>query len=66
VSLSPEALQQGLQYGPTAGMPRLCDWLLDLQEREHGRKRGVDWRVSITTGSQDGINKVSSVSDIIY
>jgi len=60
-SLSPEALRQGLQYGPTSGTPQLCEWLLHLQEQEHGRKRGIDWRVSITNGSQDAIYKVSSI-----
>jgi DNA-binding transcriptional MocR family regulator len=61
MSLSPDALRQGLQYGPTAGMPQLCEWLLDLQEREHGRKRGIDWRVSVTNGSQDAIYKVDPI-----
>ena len=61
MSLSPEALQQAFQYGPTAGMPQLSEWILNLQEREHGRNRGADWRLSVTNGSQDAIYKVRSV-----
>ena len=52
------ALAEGLQYGPTAGLPALCEWVYGLQEREHDRKRGEGWRVSIGAGSQDVIYKV--------
>ncbi|KAI1796884.1 PLP-dependent transferase [Ganoderma leucocontextum] len=51
------ALAEGLQYGPTAGMPDLIGWFYDLQEREHGRKKGEGWRMSIGSGSQDVIHK---------
>lgn len=53
-----KALAEGLQYGPTAGLPSLCEWVYELQEREHGRKKGEGWRVSIGAGSQDVIYKV--------
>ncbi|KAI0326947.1 PLP-dependent transferase [Cubamyces sp. BRFM 1775] len=52
-----KALAEGLQYGPTAGLPNLCEWIFGLQEREHGRKKGEGWRVSIGSGSQDVIHK---------
>ena len=56
--VSGEALAEGLQYGPTAGIPSLIEWVYGLQEREHGRKKGEGWRVSIGGGSQDVIYKV--------
>lgn len=55
--VSGEALAEGLQYGPTAGIPSLIDWVYGLQEQEHGRKTGEGWRVSIGSGSQDVIYK---------
>ncbi|KAI0925700.1 hypothetical protein AcV5_008368 [Taiwanofungus camphoratus] len=55
--VSGEALADGLQYGPTAGLPALCEWVYGLQEAEHGRKKGEGWRVSIGAGSQDVIFK---------
>ena len=51
-------LAEGLQYGPTAGLPCLIDWVYGLQEQVHGRKKGEGWRVSIGSGSQDVIYKV--------
>ncbi|GJE89936.1 PLP-dependent aminotransferase family protein [Phanerochaete sordida] len=51
------ALAEGLQYGPTAGIPALIEWVHGLQEREHGRSKGEGWRVSIGSGSQDVIYK---------
>ncbi|EMD31483.1 hypothetical protein CERSUDRAFT_109359 [Gelatoporia subvermispora B] len=50
-------LQEGLQYGPTAGLPCLLEWVYGLQELEHGRKKGEGWRASIGSGSQDLIYK---------
>lgn len=52
-----KALAEGLQYGPTAGLPDLSEWVYGLQEREHGRKKGEGWRLSIGSGSQDVIHK---------
>ncbi|TFK36666.1 PLP-dependent transferase [Crucibulum laeve] len=52
-----EALAQGLQYGDTAGLKGLRDWIYSLQEREHGRKQGEGWCVSVGAGSQDLIYK---------
>ena len=59
VSLSGPELAIGLQYGATAGLPRLIDWFVGLQERSHGRIRNEGWRLSVGTGSQDLIWKVS-------
>ncbi|GAA5938611.1 hypothetical protein JCM10213_006980 [Rhodosporidiobolus nylandii] len=50
------ALEEGLQYGPTAGLGALVKWLENLQEVRHKRAKG-EWRVSVGSGSQDLINK---------
>lgn len=64
VSLSGPDLASGLQYGATAGLPRLIDWFVGLQERSHGRTRNEGWRLSVGTGSQDLIWKaVQSLVD---
>lgn len=59
--VSGKELAEGLQYGPTAGIPSLCEWVYGLQEKVHGRHKGEGWRVSIGSGSQDVIYKVSSI-----
>ncbi|GAA5828148.1 hypothetical protein JCM11251_002612 [Rhodosporidiobolus azoricus] len=54
------ALDEGLQYGPTAGLGGLVKWLENLQEIRHKRAKvdGEDaWKVSVGSGSQDLINK---------
>ncbi|EJF64889.1 PLP-dependent transferase [Dichomitus squalens LYAD-421 SS1] len=55
--LTGKALAEGLQYGPTAGLPNLIGWIYGLQEHEHGRKTGEGWRVSVGSGSQDVLHK---------
>ncbi|KAI9574053.1 TdiD protein [Boletus coccyginus] len=57
VSLTGADLTAGLQYGPTAGLPRLNEWFVGLQERAHGRKPLEGWRLTIGNGSQDVIFK---------
>ncbi|GAA5912662.1 hypothetical protein JCM5296_006047 [Sporobolomyces johnsonii] len=52
-----EALTEGLQYGPTAGLGGLVKWLENLQEKRHQRAQDGSWRVSVGSGSQDLINK---------
>ncbi|KAI0815990.1 PLP-dependent transferase [Trametes gibbosa] len=52
-----KALAEGLQYGPTAGLPGLIEWIYGLQEYEHCRGKGEGWRVSVGSGSQDVIHK---------
>ena len=61
VQLSQHELELALQYGPTAGVPELIDWVYDLQAMAHGRKRGEGWSVNIGNGSQDLIYKVGPV-----
>lgn len=58
LNLTGEELAQGLQYGDTAGIKPLLDWLHGLQEIIHGRKRHDSWRISVGSGSQDLIYKV--------
>lgn len=53
-----DALNEGLQYGPTAGLGGLVEWLEALQEAKHHRVRDGSWRVSVGSGSQDLIYKV--------
>jgi tryptophan aminotransferase len=64
LTISPELLATGLQYGATAGLKGLCEWFEGLQEKAHGRSRGEGWRVSVGTGSQDVIYKVCIVTRI--
>jgi tryptophan aminotransferase len=52
-------LIQGLQYGETAGLPKLLHWIHGLQEFSHGRKINEGWAVSMGCGSQDSIFKVN-------
>ncbi|SCZ90280.1 BZ3500_MvSof-1268-A1-R1_Chr1-3g01890 [Microbotryum saponariae] len=52
-----ENLNESLQYGPTAGLKKLVNWLEDLQVMKHSRKKDGSWGVSIGSGSQDLINK---------
>ncbi|GAA6023702.1 hypothetical protein JCM11491_005278 [Sporobolomyces phaffii] len=52
-----DALTEGLQYGPTAGLAGLVKWLEALQEAKHARKNDGSWKVSVGSGSQDLINK---------
>ncbi|SJL09891.1 related to aromatic amino acid aminotransferase I [Armillaria ostoyae] len=57
VDLSQAELAKGLQYGETAGIPQLRNWLTGLQENIHGRRQGEGWRLSVGSGSQDLIYK---------
>ncbi|KAI0058407.1 PLP-dependent transferase [Artomyces pyxidatus] len=50
-------LAEGLQYAATDGITPFVAWLYGLQERQHGRKKGEGWRISVTSGSQDAIYK---------
>ncbi|KAF8554447.1 PLP-dependent transferase [Imleria badia] len=57
ISITGTDLAAGLQYGPTAGLPRLNEWFVGLQELAHGRKPSEGWRLTIGNGSQDVICK---------
>ena len=61
ISITGTDLAAGLQYGPTAGLPRLNEWFVALQERAHGRKPSEGWRLTIGNGSQDVICKVGAI-----
>jgi hypothetical protein len=37
-----------LQYGDTAGDPKLIEWVYGLQEFAHGRKKDEGWYVRFT------------------
>ncbi|KAF9223811.1 PLP-dependent transferase [Gyrodon lividus] len=67
VSITGADLTAGLQYGATAGQPRLNEWFVGLQERSHGRKNYEGWRLTIGNGSQDvlykAINAIMSPGD---
>lgn len=57
-TITGEALTEALQYSDTSGLPQLINWLTDLQEKSHGRKRNEGWRLSVGAGSQDVLYKV--------
>ncbi len=60
LTLSDKELAEGLQYGDTAGLKQLLDWVHSLQEFSHGRRKGEGWRVSVGSGSQDLLYKVGT------
>ncbi|KZT42180.1 PLP-dependent transferase [Sistotremastrum suecicum HHB10207 ss-3] len=60
IKLEGNALNQGLQYNLTSGLPEMVSWITGLQERSHGRKPSEGWRVSMGVGSQDVIQKCIS------
>ncbi|KAK4702508.1 tryptophan aminotransferase, partial [Phenoliferia sp. Uapishka_3] len=57
LNIESDALNEALQYGPTAGLKGLVEWLEVLQETKHDRKRDGSWRLSVGSGSQDLIYK---------
>ncbi|OJT07370.1 Kynurenine/alpha-aminoadipate aminotransferase, mitochondrial [Trametes pubescens] len=57
IVLTEGELAKGLQYSSSAGIPDLLDWLVGLQEYNHGRKRGEGWGLCFGTGSSDLIYK---------
>lgn len=57
-----EALETALQYGPSAGIGALLDWLTNLQEEVHGRNRAREgWSVTVGSGCQDLMSKVGQL-----
>ncbi|CAO1626947.1 unnamed protein product [Sympodiomycopsis kandeliae] len=58
IKIQGDDLYLALQYGATAGLPRLTKWLSNMQSNVH--KRAVDnkiWQISLGVGSQDSLNK---------
>ncbi|KIJ51493.1 hypothetical protein M422DRAFT_776733 [Sphaerobolus stellatus SS14] len=41
-----QELADALQYSSTSGIPRLLEWLTNLQTTFHGRQKGEGWRIS--------------------
>lgn len=62
LEISGNDLAEGLQYGGTGGLEPLVNWFEGLQEHVHGRTRRDGWRVSMGSGSQDLLYKVSTTS----
>lgn len=63
LTVDPDLLSQGLQYSVESGIPAFKDWLVGLQEREHGRSMEDEgWKIAVGTGSQDMLSKVSIFS----
>lgn len=59
LNIEGQDLEDALQYSPTAGLPRLVDWVEALQARVHRLSRpSPHWRCSIGAGSQDLLTKV--------
>ena len=52
-TLEGKELADGLQYANTDGLPKLCQWVYELQEKSHGRKKDDSWRVTVGAGAQD-------------
>lgn len=50
LTIEGDALSQALQYGATAGLPGLIDFLENLNEKRHHRARDGSWRVSVGSG----------------
>jgi hypothetical protein len=47
-----------MQYGPSAGLVNIRNWLTTLQSQVHKRETG-NWAISLGSGSQDLMSKVS-------
>lgn len=58
MQLDGAALNEALQYGPSAGLASIRGWLTDLQAQVHKRDKGENWAVSLGSGSHDLMSKV--------
>ncbi|KAJ6552534.1 pyridoxal phosphate-dependent transferase [Mycena sp. CBHHK59/15] len=59
--LESEELNEALQYGATAGVPRFIKWLESFQTHAHQRKPDESWAVTVGCGSQDLMHKACEV-----
>ncbi|KAJ7045256.1 pyridoxal phosphate-dependent transferase [Mycena alexandri] len=57
ITLENEELNEALQYGMTAGVARLIDWLAELQTHVHKRVQDGSWAITVSAGSQDVMYK---------
>ncbi|KAF8190976.1 pyridoxal phosphate-dependent transferase [Mycena galopus ATCC 62051] len=53
INLENDELNEALQYGMTAGVPRLINWLERFQSHVHKRESDGSWNVTVGSGSQD-------------
>ncbi|CAG8660661.1 1590_t:CDS:2 [Ambispora leptoticha] len=56
LNVEEKEMDEALQYGPTAGLPALIDWLREFQLAMHSPPYD-DFAISIGTGSQDLLTK---------
>lgn len=60
VELDAALMRAALSYTATPGLPDLVAWLRGMQEKYHNiTKPAEDWEIACTTGSQDGLSKVT-------
>jgi kynurenine/2-aminoadipate aminotransferase len=61
IEISEADVAKALQYSPTNGLSDLCEWLKDLQAKEHlsGRAFPEGCDVCVGNGSQDVLTKVN-------
>jgi tryptophan aminotransferase len=59
-----KTLDDALQYGATGGQADIVRWFKRLQEISHHRNQTSDWDLTIGSGSQDLLYKVSLVSRV--
>ncbi|KAG2008728.1 kynurenine/alpha-aminoadipate aminotransferase [Coprinopsis cinerea AmutBmut pab1-1] len=52
-----EELEVALQYGQTAGVTELVEWIQEMMSDVHGRRAEEGWRVIIGAGGQDLLYK---------
>ncbi|KAJ7040057.1 pyridoxal phosphate-dependent transferase [Mycena alexandri] len=53
LTIENEDLNEALQYGMTAGVQRLVDWLAKFQTHVHKRVQDGSWNVNVGSGSQE-------------
>jgi tryptophan aminotransferase len=58
ITICDQDIATSLQYGPTAGMPELIQWITELVSQIHRGSLDEGWRVMIGPGSQDLLYKV--------
>jgi len=59
ITLDGPDLDAAMQYGPSAGLVNIRNWLSKLQTHVHKRQPG-NWAVSLGSGSQDLMSKVGA------
>ncbi|OCF35708.1 tryptophan aminotransferase [Kwoniella heveanensis BCC8398] len=57
ITIDEEDLDVALQYSPSAGLPKLREWMEKLQGHVHNREVDGSWATSFGSGSQDLMSK---------